>query len=298
MKAGAALTVGAVAAAALLATPPARACAVCAAGDPAITAPGAERAFARRLRLDLAALAGSVRAATPSGRDLVLDDLRVAATGSWAPTDRALASLVVPGLARRLHDGPVDRERTLTLGDVEGRVQYAAIGGIGDRARLDLIAAARAPTAPVQRDALGAPLPSALQPGHSSVVPVLGLTAGAGRGILSVSATGLVELPFTVRDAPHGGAAARASAWVQVQPLGRLATRVGARARLEQAGRLEGGAPDPSSGGFVGYATADVLARPFADVVVTVGAAFPALQLLAGRHRESAIASAAVGWDL
>ncbi len=282
----------------LLVPAEARACAVCSAGDPAITAPGAERAFARRLRLDVAALAGTVRAAAPGGRDLVLDDLRVAATGSWAPTDRALLSLVVPTLARKLHDGPVDRDRALSLGDVEGRVQYAAIGGFGDRTRLDLIAAAKGPTAPVQRDAVGEPLPTALQPGHSAVVPILGATASTGRGVFAVSATGLAELPFAVRDAPHGGATLRASAWLQVQPLARLATRFGARARVEQQGRLEGQAPDPSSGGFVGYATADVLARPFGDVVVTAGGAFPAVQLLAGRHRESAIASLAVGWDL
>jgi hypothetical protein len=273
------------------------ACAVCSADDPTMTASGAEQPFAHRLRIDVEALVGGVGEAAADGRWLALDDRRLSVTAAYAPSRDVLVSLVVPTLDRTLYDGAT-HSTTLSLGDVDLRVYDVAWRRDGrTRRRFAFLAGGRAPTAPVERDTEGAPLPVELQPGCSSIVPYVGAAYVAERGMLSTQLSAVIALPFSVRNAPHAGDSLRMSAWIQAQPARSFATRFGVRARLESTGELAPGAPDFNSGGFAGYVTSDIVVSPAEDVVVSVGAAFPVLQAWLGEHRETAIASAQIAYD-
>ncbi len=100
-----------------------------------------------------------------------------------------------------------------------------------------------------------------------------------------------------MRDAPHAGDSFRTTAAFQLQPVRAFAARLGAATRLDQAGETTSGADDPSSGGFVGYTSAELVLSPAADVLVTVGAFFPVVQALRGDHREHAIGTFGVTYD-
>jgi hypothetical protein len=275
----------------------ASACAVCAASDPTMTAAGAEQPFAKRLRLDVEALVGGVSEGAADGRWLALDDRRLALTLAYAPSRDVLVSLVLPTLDRTLYDGP-KHTTTLTLGDVDLRVYDVAWRRDGTtRRRLAFLAGARGPTAPIERDSFGVPLPVELQPGCSSIAPYVGAAYIAERGRLSTQLSAVLVLPFSVREAPHAGDSLRASAWLQVQPVQTIATRFGVRARVDGTGELSPGVPDLNSGGFAGYVASDIVVSPAEDVVVSVGGAFPVVQAWLGEHRETAIASAQVAYD-
>jgi len=275
----------------------AHACAVCAAADPTVVGAGAEQPYARRLRLDGEVLVGAVSEAAPDGRLLTVSDLRSAVTAAAAPSPDVLLSLAVPLLTRTLSDGG-DRTTATVAGDLDARVyDLAWRDGPLPRVRLGIVGGVKLPTAPVQDDARGAPLPVELQPGCSAVVPYFGAALSLGRGFLTGRVDAALFLPFAVRSAPHAGDSLRAGAWVQAQPAEVLAARVGARARLESTGELSTGVPDVDSGGLVGYVTSELLVRPSSDVVVSAGAAFPVVQAWLGVHRETAVASADVAVD-
>lgn len=275
----------------------ASACAVCAAADPTLNAPGAEQPFLRRLRLSLEVLAGTVREAAPDGRVLSMSDERFAATASYAPTRDLLLALVVPALHRDL-SGAGESRGEWTLGDVDARATGVLWRGTGPlRRSLGLTGGVKAPTAPLQDDSRGLPLPAELQPGCSSIVPYLGASYTLGRGRWSGQLSASVFLPFSVRTAPHPGYSLRAFSWAQMQPHRMLATRLGLAVRADATGEISPGVADLNSGGVIGYVTADVLVSPAADLVLSVGALFPAAQALLGTHRESTIASVRVGYD-
>lgn len=274
------------------------ACAVCAAGDPTLQAPGTEQPFAQRLRLGVEALAGRVSEATPDGRLLAIDDLRFAATATYAPTRDVLVSLTLPALNRTLRDGAGGASTALMAGDVDARVYGVASRSTGPtRRQLAFFAGTKGPTAPIERDASGVPLPVELEPGCGSIVPYVGAAYAVGRGRLSGQASVAAYLPFAVRDQPHPGDSLRAAAWAQVQAAPALATRLGLSARLDTTGELSKTVADLNSGGFVGYVTADVVVSPATDLVVAVGAAFPAVQVFLGTHRESTIAGVRAAYD-
>ncbi len=262
-----------------------------------MTASGAEQPFLHRLRVDVEALVGGVGEAAPDGRWLSLDDRRLSVTTAYAPSRDVLVSLVVPVLDRTLFDG-AKHATTLTLGDVDLRVYDVAWRrDERTRRRFAFLAGVRAPSAPVERDARGAPLPVDLEPGCSSIVPYVGVAYVAERGALSMQLSAVVALPFSVRDAPHAGDSFRTSAWLQTQPARSFAARFGVRTRLDSTGEIAPGNPDLDSGGFAGYVTSDLVFSPAEDVVVSVGAAFPVIQAWLGEHRETAIGSAQLAYD-
>jgi hypothetical protein len=166
------------------------------------------------------------------------------------------------------------------------------------RRRFVLFVGTKVPTAPLERDASGALLPSVLQPGCSSIVPLLGVTYVASRAPWSWSASGTLLLPFVVRDAaPHAGDSLRASLVGQWQPLPWLGARGGLQARLDGGGLLADGQPDPSSGGFVGYVSADALFGPTTDLVLSLGGMMPVVQAWRGEHHEGPIVAAGAAYD-
>ena len=271
------------------------ACAVCAAEDPTIDAPGLERAFAHRLRLGAEALAGSVSEAAADGRLLTVSDLRFAVNAQLAASKDLLLSATLPVLDRALFDGGASA-RSWVLGDAEARVTNVAWRGGGLVAQsLTLSLGVKLPTAPEERDLRGAPLPDELQPGCGSVVPYAGAAYSARRGALSGQASALVYLPFSVRDGPHAGDSLRLTAFTQVQATMAVATRFGVKVRIDGTGELAPGIADLNSGGLAGYVTSDLLLRPTPDLVISFGGAFPVVQAFLGTHRETAIANVQVG---
>ncbi|HEY5243063.1 MAG TPA: hypothetical protein VIJ22_16400 [Polyangiaceae bacterium] len=274
-------------------------CAVCATADPMADAPGNERAFAGRLRATLDARMGGASASDPDGTSVGVVDRRLEGTLAWAPSSSVLLSVGVPVLDRTLASNGETVDRA-SLGDVEARVQleawaerYASV-----RRRLVLLLGTKLPTAPLEADASGALLPSALQPGCSAIVPLLGVAYVASRAPWSWMASGTLLLPFVVRDAaPHSGDSLRASLVGQWQPSGWLGARGGAQGRLDGGGLLADGASDPSSGGFVGYVSADALVRPAMDLVLSLGGMVPVVQAWRGEHHEGPILAASAAYD-
>jgi hypothetical protein len=111
-------------------------------------------------------------------------------------------------------------------------------------------------------------------------------------------ASGMVLLPFVVRDAaPHSGDSLRASLVGQWQPLRWLGARGGVEGRLDGGGLLADGQSDPSSGGFVGYVSADALVRPATDLVLSLGGMVPVVQAWRGEHHEGPILAASAAVD-
>jgi hypothetical protein len=274
-------------------------CAVCATADPMVDAPGDERSFVGRLRTTLDARMGGSSAADPDGMSVAVVDRRLEGTLAWAPSASVLLSLGVPVLERTIASNGQDLDRA-SLGDVEARVQavawadeYARV-----RRRFVLFAGTKLPTAPLQADATGALLPSVLQPGCSSIVPLLGVAYTMSRAPWSFMASGAVLLPFVVRQAaPHAGDSLRASFVGQWQPIRWLGARAGLQGRLDGGGLLADGDPDPSSGGFVGYGSAEALVSPVSDLVLSLGGLVPVLQAWRGEHHEGPILAASAAYD-
>jgi hypothetical protein len=185
------------------------------------------------------------------------------------------------------------------MGDVELRAQllaWEARGAFGRR-RFGLFATLKLPTAPLERDARGEPLPSTLQPGCGALGPSLGAYYATGRGPWSFYTTIDLLLPLQVRAGPHAGESLRSAAQIQLQPTHHLGGRAGLVARVDSNAELASGAVDPNAGGFVGYVSTELVASPVTDLVLTLGALFPVAQALQGRHREGAVVSATVAYD-
>jgi hypothetical protein len=274
-------------------------CAVCATADPMVDAPGNERAFADRLRATVDARMGGASAADPDGTSVGVLDRRLEGTVAWAPSSTVLLSVGVPVLDRTITANGQSVDQA-SLGDVEARVQVEAWGEryAAVRRRLVLFFGTKAPTAPVQSDASGALLPSVLQPGCSSIVPLLGAAYVVAHAPWSLAASGTLLLPFVVRqDAPHAGDSLRASLIGQWQPLRWLGARAGLLARLDGGGLLADGESDPSSGGFVGYVSADALVNPATDLVLSFGGMVPVVQAWRGEHHEDPILAASAAYD-
>jgi hypothetical protein len=106
----------------------------------------------------------------------------------------------------------------------------------------------------------------------------------------------MVLLPYAVRDAPHAGEGLRANAAVQIELTRSIAWRAGAAVRLDAAGE-DGTRVEPSSGGFVGYATGEAVAYPLADLAVSLGMYVPAIQALRGAHKELGIVAFSAAYD-
>jgi hypothetical protein len=272
----------------------ARACAVCAAGDPTLETIGSEHGFVGRLRGSLDYRIGSIQV-----DQIELVEMRFEANAAYAFSKDLAVSLTVPALRREI-ESPDRREITpFSLGDIEGRVRDIIWSSKPGPLRIQfaLFAGAKAPTAPIQDDALGRALPADLQPGCSSVVPLAGATYSMGRGMYTFFASISGYGPIPVRSGPHAGDSLRSTAALQFQPTQRFAARLGISTRLDEAGELRAGSTDPSSGGFVGYASSELVLSPIPDLLLTLGAFFPAIQALRGDHREGSIGSVGITYD-
>jgi hypothetical protein len=280
---------------ALLGSKTASACATCAAGDPTMNASGSEKPFASRRRVSLDARATSARAA-----DVQIWEQRLELRADIAVSSTVLVGASLPAIHRTIENQDGASSRELTLGDAEARASSTIYdSGIARWRRSVLVfGGSKFPTAPLQTDAHGTPLPVALQPGCGSLVPELGASFVATHAPLTFVASTLFYLPFSVRDGPHAGDSWRTSLTLQVQPAhSKIATRFGVTARLDQAGLSNEQDTDPNSGGFVGTVSGEILLMPLEDVVAGVGFFAPALQALRGSQHEGAIGLMTFSYD-
>lgn len=259
------------------------ACAVCGAAERALPANGDAVAFEGRKRAMLDARAAGFAETTGSG--VRLTELRLEPGAAAAVTESLLVSGDVPILRRTI--GAARPE--VVLGDVELRASYALKHEVGTHLALD--AGAKLPTAPIDPN-----VTPDLQPGCSSVVPFAGVTWFRSGALLSGALSATLLMPVSVKDAPHPGDSARASAMLQLQPTSLFATRLGVYARYDSTAELDGAALPRSGGGSVHVAPEIVLA-PARDLVVSFGAAFPLVQAMRAYRATSPVLLASVGWD-
>lgn len=274
------------------------ACAVCGAGDPTLTVMGAERPFAGRLRISGELRVGSARVDSPAGSAVEVSEQRFDLGVAYAPLPSLFLSASVPLLRREATSRDRLGATAFGLGDVEIRAKHfiwdARRGEL--RHQIALQGALKLPTAPVQRDAYGATLPADLQAGAGSITPALGAFYSLALGPWSFYASAAFYMPFAVREGPHSSDSLRAVTTLQRQLGESVASRVGLSSRIDAAGERDG-QPDPSSGGFVGFVSTEIVLSPAADWVLLAGAYFPALQALRGGHREGTILALGATYD-
>jgi hypothetical protein len=273
------------------------ACAVCGAGDPTLTLMGSERAFQGRARAAADLRVGSARLRS-NGVDYEVDEARLDLAAAYAPTPTLLLSLSAPLLYRSIlgRDGST---KAAVLGDLELRARaFVWDKKLGPfRHQFAAHAGVKLPTAPDQSDASGASLPPDLQPGSGAISPLVGVFYSVRRDVVSFATSATLYLPFAVREGPHASDSFRTTAWLQVQARPFLATRLGFNTRTDSTAEDKDGLA-PSSGGFVGYVASELVVSPKTDLLLTVGAHFPAVQVLRGTHREGTVASLGVTLDL
>jgi hypothetical protein len=195
--------------------------------------------------------------------------------------------------------GPESPEtRRAMLGDAELRVTHtpwkSAPGAV--TRRLTIAAGAKLPTAPLERDPSGALVHPDLQPGCSSVVPLVAMSYAWTSSLWSAWTGASLLLPVAVREGAHSGDSLRASFTMQLQPSRVLATRLGVFGRLDGTGEL-GGEVVRRSGGASVHVAPEIVLSPVADVVVSVGAAFPVVQEMRGYRATAPVLLASAGVD-
>jgi hypothetical protein len=271
------------------------ACAVCAAGDPSLAPSAAEVPFRNRVSVATDLRVASFLGTAPSA--VAVGEPRLDLRASWAPAERWSLAVLVPLVHRSLAVAGDGRD-VASLGDVDLRLRGQVFRSPPSRlrARVLVFGGAKLPTAPTQSDPLGRPLPVDLQPGCASVVPLVGLTVSLRTGPWSVDTSAEVLLPFAVRDDPHPGRSLRGAVVAQVQPTKAVAARLGAQLRWDGEGAV-GVRSEPRSGGVALYVTPEIVLRPVGDLVLSVGAAFPAAQELRGYRVTAPVALATLSVD-
>jgi hypothetical protein len=267
----------------------AEACAVCGAADKTLAMRGEESAFRGRLRATM-----DGRAAAFVARDTALrvTEVRLVPGAAVAVNEDLLLSLEVPLLRRTVSDSQFT-ERYM-LGDVEGRASFVAYRT--SSRRLSFHGGVKGPTAPIERDANGAPIATDLQPGCGAIVPLVGATYTISSSIFTAWMTGSFLMPFSVREGPHPGDSLRVSSTMQIQPVKAFAARVGVHGRLDGAGDIDDRI-DKRSGGASVFIAPELVASPVNDLVVSVGAAFPLVQETRGHRVTAPIALVGIGYD-
>lgn len=162
-----------------------RACAVCPSGAPPAAPVAGLSGGALVLGLDARAGGASV-----TGHRV--DERRLELLASYDFLARYSVDVGLPGLWRTVSSGGSAAE-VVSLGDLETRLRYLAWRR--HEASMSIFAGAKWPTAPVATLDSGAPLPSALQPGCSSIAPFVGAFATWMSERWTLTGTGQVSCP-------------------------------------------------------------------------------------------------------
>jgi hypothetical protein len=283
----------------LLLSPPARACASCACGDPTLTSMGTEQPFSGRMRVAAVTRAWGQTVGEEALDAVTLRELRVDVSAAYAPLPWLMLSATLPLQARTLRDVSLTREQAVGPGDLE---VSAKLFVFRDRAfspdhLLAVLVGSELPTSPTLRDEQGAPLSIDAQLGTGSVDPFVGLAYTAFRGSWSFVASATGTLPTQGRLGFRAGASLRSTLATQFQPSTSWALRLAADTRLEAASTTFG-VRDTDGSGFIGYLSPELLISPSTDFILQLGVRVPVLNLLSGRVQQTPILQAAVAFDL
>ncbi len=276
----------------------AAACAACGCGDPTLTTLGTEQPFAGRLRASLTAQLRTDEVGTPREDQLKLRELRFDASLAWAPHERLFLVLTVPTLWRRVEYVNLARETTFGLGDAEVRAKGFVWRDqpFSPNHLVSLTAGVKLPTAPEQKDQQGEPLPIELQPGTGSFDPLVGASYAFFAGSWSYYASTQLTWPTGGNDGFRASRSLRSTLAAQAQLTEALAARAGIDTRYDGKS-LEDGEESPDSGGFIGFALAEVMVSPTEDLLFLASARIPVLSRLDGEHREGPFWSLGAAYD-
>jgi len=289
------------------------ACAVCGAADKTLPANGSELPFEGRKRATLELRAASFET---SSRALRVTELRAQPGLATAIGPATLLAAEMPLLDRTLvlrapaapasgsapvipvRDAASPESRTMMLGDAELRLTHtpwrSAPAALSRR--LTISAGVKLPTAPLERDPSGALVHPDLQPGCSSIVPLVSMSYAWASSLWSAWTGASLLLPVAVREGAHSGDSLRASFTMQLQPSRVLATRLGVFGRLDSTGELDGEVVRRSGGASV-HVAPEIVLSPATDVVVSFGAAFPVVQEMRGYRATTPVLLASAGVD-
>lgn len=274
----------------------AQACAACACGDPTLTAMGAGKSFAGRLRLSGEWRRRSERRATGLGEARVRED-RYTVGAAYAPVDAVQLAVTVPLVDRTLDHPTLAQDRALHVGDVELLARYFLVGARGFAAhQVGVTAGARLPTAPEVRGADGVALPVDVQPGNGSVMPSAGAWYGLFAHPWSAHVSGNLIAPFEGHAALRPGVAGLMTAQVQYQWETQVAALVGVDGRLTGRDAIAGVRVEASGGATV-FATGGLGWSPVVDTLIQATLRWPVYDDRRGGERAEPSISVGVVWD-
>ncbi|MEZ4372513.1 MAG: hypothetical protein R3B07_16930 [Polyangiaceae bacterium] len=275
----------------------ASACAACGCGDPTLTVMGSEKPFAGRFRT---ALTGSWRRDTMgyAGEDeVVLTERRLDLRLAWAPAPWVFLEAGLPLLDRETRDVTLAEARTTGLGDAELRAKlFVYQDDVRPTHLIAITPGVQLPTGQLQRDANGDLLPMEAQPTAGVVSALLGLSYAFFAQPWSFYSSLNGSHPLGEVEGFRLSSSLRGTLALQYQALDWLAVRAGPDFRVDSKAR-DSGASDPHSGGFIAFATADVVVSPFEDWLFGGGVNLPVVNALDGRHEESPIWRASITAD-
>ncbi len=279
--------------------PRAWACATCACGDPTLTSMGTEQPFSGRLRLSSMLRAWGHTVGRDNEDALRLREARMDVAAAYAPLPWLFLAATLPLQLREVRDVSLARERGWGVGDLEVSAKafvYQDKDFSPDHL-FSVLAGVKLPTAPELRAGDGTLLDLDTQLGSGSVDPLAGVAYQHFRGDWSFLASATGFLPTRGIQGFRAGASVRTTLAAQYQPAPRWAVRLGFDGRLEAAADIDG-EKERDGGGFLGYASPDVLFSPATDLVLAAGVRVPFLNGLRGRVDSTPIAMMSVAYDL
>ncbi|GMU07341.1 MULTISPECIES: transporter [Corallococcus] len=274
------------------------ACASCACGDPTLTSMGGEQPFEGRLRLSTMLRAWGHTEGRTGVDAQRLRELRMDVAVAYAPRPWLVLAVNLPLQAREVQDVSLGMERGWGLGDldVSAKAFVWKDKEFSPDQLVSVVGGVKLPTGPRLHARDGTTLGIDAQPGSGSVDPMAGLAWQGFRGKWSFLASALGFLPSRGRDDYRLGASLRTQVAAQYQPSPTWAVRLGVDSRAERAPDTNG-TPEEAGGGFIAYASPDVLFSPGMDVVVQAGVRIPFVNQLR-RVSSTPIAVLSLAYDL
>jgi hypothetical protein len=260
---------------------------------------GSEKPFKNRLRLSVDLRHRRDELGEPRVDRLRLEEQRADVQSAWAPHERVFLLATLPLLRRNLRYEDGSSSTTLGLGDAElrGKVFVYQDEPSLPRHLVALTAGLKLPTAPRQTDAAGASLPPEAQPGTLSWDPLLGASYAFFARPWSTYASVQGALPTGAPSRFRASPTLRSTLALQRQLGMSLAARFGIDTRVDGKA-FENGEAERDSGGWITYASPELLVSPATDLLVVLSLRLPVLARLDGFHQESLVAGLGLAWDL
>lgn len=275
------------------------ACAACGCGDPTLSAVGAEKPFAGRLRVSLDARHRSDAVGVAGVDRLELRETRSDFQGAWSPTARWTFLATLPAGYRQIGYSNGSSQNTTFVGDPELRAKAF----VWQNRAFDpthLLAVLGGASLPFGRAVTESAGRVPLELGVSLGVPTasLGLSYAGFARPWSLYASATLSTPLaTSSDGDRPSRSLRSTVALQHQTMEKLALRASAHTRADTVA-LDMHAEDNNSGGWIAFAGPEVLWNVAQDLTLFGYARLPIVQRLRGAHEEGAIWGAGAAWDL